>query len=448
MKTAAACLLLFALAGPWPEAHGAEAPAAGAAAPLPFSDLWQAIARQSPAQRSAALNVRTAQATETRMARYQQPQVYAESRLYNTNDPALTFMSRLGQRQVETQDLTTSSLNEPGTNSFGRATVGATLPVYEGGLGAAETAAARDVVLAQEHQLAGTRNRQFAEAFADYGSLLAYGEAALQLTGLSEQVDETLQRYEFGSAANPVGYAGLLGLKTLANRLKMLSNDLKTQEQAAQSALSTQADLDPAQWTPARVSVDAFAQQHAPAPAAGSKPSYQAKSLQAFASSANHRIEVERSALKPKAGLFVESNIATGARGTGTSYSAGAYLRWNLYSPKTYGAAEEAQLNSYALQEQANAVALQDRIATEESVRTLSSLRETLALQRTNGTLLDEQVRTSKRLFASGTIGALQLAETYSKRLDTIQGVLQMELAQLQAYRTLIVHRAELPHVQ
>ncbi len=441
--------LLAALAllpGP---ARSAEPPAAGPGAALPFPDLWKDIERHSPAQRSAELQVRTAQAAETRVSRYRLPQVYAESRLYNTNDPALTFMSRLGQRQVEAEDMTTSSLNEPGVNSFGRATVGVTLPMYEGGLGAAETASARDLIAAQESQLAGTRNQQFAGAFADYGSMLAYRDASTRLGGLSAQVDETLQRYEVGSTTNPVGYSGLLGLKTLANRIKIFSNDLSTQELAAKSALSTQADLDPAQWKPDTLSVDAFTERHAPAaPGGGPTESYQANSLKALASSANHHIEAERSALRPKAGLFVESNVATGVRGTGSSYVAGAYLSWNLFSPKSYGAAEEARLKSYALQEQANAVVQQDRIATEESVRALAALRETVALLKANDTLLDEQVRTSKRLFASGTIGALQLAETYSRRLDAIQAVLQSDLAQLQAYRALIVHRAELPHVQ
>lgn len=445
----ASIFLLVALSIPPGPARSAELPAADSGTALPFPDLWRDIERHSPAQRSAELQVRTAQATETRVSRYRLPQVYVESRLYNTNDPALTFMSRLGQRQVEAEDLTTSSLNEPGTNSFGRATLGVTLPMYEGGQGAAETASARDLIAAQESQLAGTRNQQFADAFADYGSMLAFRDASTRLTGLSAQVDETLQHYEVGSATNPVGYSGLLGLKTLANRFKILSNDLTTQEQAAKAALSTQADLDPSQWKPDPLSVDAFTQRHAPA-AAGSGPqsSYQADSLKSLASSANHHIEMERSALRPKAGLFVESNVATGIRGTGTSYVAGAYLSWNLFSPKSYGAPEEARLKSYALQEQANAVVQQDRIATAESVRTLASLRETVALLKANDALLDEQVRTSKRLFASGTISALQLAETYARRLDAIQAVLQSDLAQLQAYRALIVHRAELPHVQ
>jgi outer membrane protein TolC len=432
-------------------AHVVRAAPSDAGAPLPFSELWKQIGARSPALRGAALEAQAARASEGRLSKHRLPQVYLRGQYANTDDPASAFMTKLRQRKIEATDFVPADLNTPGSTTFGEAALGVTLPLYEGGSGAARAAAAAQAAAASEHQLGAIRVQQYAEAFGGYGALLALRGAAADVDGLAGEVDATIGRYEVGSTANPVGYAGLLGMKSLALRLKMLGNDFRAQAHTVHGTLSALAELPPENWSAEPLALEAFLQSAAPAAAGTGAPvpeSFPARSLRAAAEAAQRQADMERSVLKPQVGLFAEGSALSGDRGTGNAYVAGAYLRWNLFAPAQSGADQEAVLRSNALQERANAVVTEDRIVIAESTKTEAALRDRLALLKQSREVMDEQVRTTKRLFANGTINALQLAEAYSKRADLTQSVLQSELALLQARKNLLLHRPEAPHVQ
>jgi len=452
MKRARLWLTLLTLAVPL-SAQAAGNPG-GAPAPLPFPDLWKQVDLHSPAQRGAALETQAARAQESRAGNYRLPQVYLRGQYVNSDDPALSFMSKLRQREIESRDFTPARLNTPDAGTFGEAALGVTVPLYEGGLGSAQASAAADAARASEQDRAAIRVRQFAQAFEGYGVLLALQSAGTDVDTLAAEVGDTLSRYQLGSAANPVGYSGLLGMKSLALRLQIMGNGFRAQQRTTQATLSTLAELDAAAWIPAFEPVEAYIDAHAPR-VAGSPAqvqrepeSYPVRSLRALADSVRRKAQAERAPLLPQVGLFVEGNAAMGDRGTANSYVAGAYVRWNFYSPTQAGAAQEAILRSQALQERANAAAIEDRIAVAEGQQTEAAVRERLALLKQSQDLLDEQLRTGKRMFANGTITALQLAETYSKRVDLTQSLLESELALLQARRATILHRPEVPDAQ
>jgi hypothetical protein len=301
--------------------------------------------------------------------------VYLDARAFNTNDPAMNFFSVLGQRDARQSDFSTASvrmqpgnfldsnnqpysqlnsntmnlfapdtLNYPGSNTYQRGTVGVDLPLYEGG-------AKANIADSYDHVSKGKGYEKQAVILSEYSSnaglyaqLIFLEDYSKKVKSLKSQVQGILNSYQVGARSNPVGYSGLLGLKSVRNRLEGLETEVETRQKSIHEYLSTIAEDIGNDWTVQPEPIPIFLNKHLPAPSSEqSSPlvaeslSYQAQAMKEYAESATKAAEVEKAKFLPRAGVFGESNLYSGSRNTATSYNVGFYVQMNLYNGEDIG---------------------------------------------------------------------------------------------------------------
>ena len=401
---------------------------------LPFSSVWRAVKDASPSQKAASAGTQAAEIASDRSGRHWFPRLFVDARAYETNDPAQTFFALLGERQASSSDFLPSTLNHPGSNFFTQAGVGLDLPLFEGGARVAEheslkTAARAKALAAQE-----VLNEDYLNSTKFYGALLALQDQARLLAALQGVVDSILQKYSLGGRANPIGYSGLLGLKGLRNRLQ--AGILQSQEQirASRDSLSEMAKGLPENWVPELKEFLVFVEGALPLPKEGDhESSFAVKAAQVMVESKERASQAEKAKFLPKVGLFADEDMNGGSRGTGASYSGGAYLQWNIFSATDYGSIREAELRTAEAAGNADARALGERIQQAQARHADFASEQTIRLLNENVELLGEQTEASRKLYLSGSINALQFLEVLSRRADVLTSLTQAELELLTA---------------
>ena len=187
-----------------------------------FKAIWKLVRERAPEISAASHDLEGARIYEQRMSRHWSPRAFIEGRAFLTSDPALTFMSLLGQRQMGAADFNPQTLNQPGSGFFERGTLGLDFPLFEGGSKVAAERAAIKMTEAKSFELKSAEIAQYAEIANTYSSLISLQGQRSELHQMNENVDQILAQYKIGSKSNPVGYSGLLGLKNLRNRVEGL----------------------------------------------------------------------------------------------------------------------------------------------------------------------------------------------------------------------------------
>ncbi|MDR3606644.1 MAG: TolC family protein [Oligoflexia bacterium] len=406
-------------------------------APLSFAAVWQAVQAESPSQKAATAGYQAAEIASDRSGRHWLPRAFLNARAYETNDPAQTFFALLGERQATSNDFVPDVLNHPGSSFFTQAGVGLDFPIFEGGAKVAEHDALKSAAHARSLSLQAAVVEDYLTLTRLYGGLLIMSEQEHQLRALERTVESTLQRYQLGERGNPVGYSGLLGLKGLRNRVQAAILQNLEQVGAFRDSLFAMAKRLPEGWSVKPQEFTAFLSETLPAPKSESRqPSASVQSAQAMAESQAKAAEGERAKFLPKLGLSASEDLTNGSRGTGTSYSAGAYLQWNLFSATDYGSVREAQFKSAEANGNAEAQALGERMRQSEARHADFASTQTIQLLNENVKLLTEQTEASRKLYQSGAISALQFLEVLSRRADLLASLTQAELELLAARET------------
>ena len=384
------------------------------------------------------------------MSRHWYPRVFAEGRAFSTNDPALTFMSLLGQRQIGVSDFAPAALNQPGSSLFERGTLGLDLPLFEGGSKVAQASASSKMAEAKTFELQAEEITEYAELANAYSSILSLQRQHSELERLRESVEDTLAHYKIGAKSNPVGYSGLLGLKNLRNRLEGLKaeNSAKTAALRAQIRITASgganggaADL-PENWMPKPEDSQEFIAEHldrkVKAPQGAGK-SASVRAMHLNAESLEEAKGAEKARFLPKVGLFGTGDLYGGSRSAATSYTAGAYMQWDLLSASNFGAIAQAEHNAAAALARADAMNEHARIDEATASQSANALEMNLSLMNESAGLLEEQTTTARGLFRNGSINALQLVEVLARRADLLVSRTEAELSLAQARATLLV---------
>lgn len=385
---------------------------------LPFSKAWKIIAEQSAAIDAAENEAAAAQAASDRGDRHWLPRLYIDAKYYQTNDPGAVFFGIMQQRSLTNTDFNPNSINEPDAQSFTRAALGIDLPIYEGGAKHAEAKVLNQMADAKKWETEHTRNATYGQVLQSYGTVLIVSEQKNALQDLTNLTDRVLKSYQVGSKSNPVGYSGLLGLKSLSNRLKGLSSQYDSMLVSNRAALNELGLTDPKNWQPEKIStVDLVAKAIGKS---GTGPSSQLKSLQLQAASAQGISKAELARHLPRVGAFAETYTFDGDRDQADGYTAGLYLQWNIFNPNDFGRRREAQLKARAAESYARAMG-QNENATRAGLDAASqSLQQNLNLLADSDKLTVEQLRVAESLFRNGAINALQFTEVLSRRADLI----------------------------
>ncbi|MBK8396051.1 MAG: TolC family protein [Leptospiraceae bacterium] len=416
---------------------------------LDFGKIWTKINENSHSQKALSLEAKSAKLASNKASKHWLPRVYADARNFTTNDPALNFFSTLGQRSATNADFSTKSmrtqpsnfidtnnnlytspnyntlnlfapdtLNNPGTNTYQRGTLGVDFAIYEGG---SKTAASK----AYEKQAEGKQfeNRfvtlsEYANYAAMYGTLLTLKDQQERILSLDKTVTSILSRYQLGNRGNLVGYSGGLALKSLKNRIDGIKEETSARIESIKRSIEVSAGDIPQKWELKQQSTNSFADEYLKVSA--TEKSYMVQAMKAYAEGATEQAEAEKARVLPKVGLYGESYVYRGDRSTATSFNGGFYVQMNLYSPGDLDAIEQAKLNSKAAKERTEEAIKQEESKAKSLLEMEKALKRNLELVSENSKLMEEQMTVTQQLFSSGAINALQLTEVYSRKADLL----------------------------
>lgn len=426
MKTLKTSLIAFFLVG------GLSVPAL--AAEIGFDEIWGRVSRNAPSLRAAQNESEAAQIAEDRAARHWYPRVYSTMRAFSSNDPAVSFMGNLEQRQIGTSDFAPSALNDPGTGFFEQASIGVDLPLYEGGARTAQAEAAEKAAQARSWQAKAVRIEEYASVAGDYATLLVLLDQRTKLLDLRESVAALAKNYTIGAKSNPVGYSGLLGLKNVRNRLEGLLIENESRFDASRGRIGALAGELPEAWQPKPDRSIKFLQAVFPEGTESSESLKEgpAAAVQAarFGAEAVERMKsVERARFLPRVGLFAQGDLFAGSRSSATSATTGAYLQWDLFSAPNFGSVEQASRQSAAAEARARALENKmngDRLGAIAGAR---AAEKNIRLLDESAALLAEQTGIARTLFRNGSINALQMAEVFNRHADLLVQRAEAELA-------------------
>lgn len=388
---------------------------------LSFGSAWSKINERSAAQESSRLQTESLIGSQSRASRHWLPKVYIDARTYQTNDPGTSFFGLLEQRSIKQTDFSVDSINHPDPHVYTRGALGVDLALYEGGMKSSQVDLLEHSVAAQKSVTSQIQIEQYSAVGLSYGSIAVLEQQRSRLQELSSEVTRMINGYQLGSKSNPVGYSGLLGMKSLANRLSGLIKQYEAQSRSHYAALS-EMGLKDQNWSPDDIESIAFVNRYFSDFSKQDEflSSYKIESARENAKASEEMANMEKAKFLPRAGAFAETFVFNGSRDTATGYTAGLYLQWSLYDPSSYGSLREAKLKSMAAAKYSEASDQQERAERAALNETLKSFRQNIELLNDSHKLLVEQSKMTETLFRNGSINALQIVEILSRRADLI----------------------------
>ncbi len=402
---------------------------------LSFPTVWNKINSDSVAQEASKLQTEALSESQSRASRHWLPRLYLDAKSYQTNDPGASFFGLLEQRSIEQSDFNPDSINHPDTQIYTRGALGIDLALYEGGMKTAQVDALKHSVAAQQNETSQIQLEQYSQVSLAYGSILVLQEQKNRLQVLGAEMSRMIKGYQLGNKSNPIGYSGLLGMRSLANRIAGLINQYDGQNNAYIQMLSAMG-LKDQRWTPeASTDAHSFVDQYLNASTSkfDSISSYKSDSAKENVKASIEAAKMIDAKFLPKVGAFAESFVFSGNRATANGYNAGVYLQWSLFDPSDYGSAQEAKLKSLAAAKNSEASDQQERAERAALSESIKSIRDNIALLNDSNKLLNEQAKMTETLFRNGSINALQIVEVLSRRADLITQQGEAELGLIKA---------------
>jgi hypothetical protein len=398
-----------------------------------FEAIWSAIESRSPGIKSEAIEKEAAELQLSRAKGHWAPRLLLNAGVVSTNDPATSLFSTLGSRSLQATDLNPSLMNSPERQIFKNGNIVLDWALYEGGSREYSVKGASLLSESQAISVSARRNELYAELARDYGKLLALNAERADLLGLKEKLSRLVDRYRVGSRDNPVGYSGLLGMRSLIHRLEgILAENSAGSESLLESIrirsgiesiqVSSITGNDPVDFMKGRLQRNLG--NH-------SSSSLRVMEMRLRSTAQSEFSMAERSRWLPRVGLFARGNLLSGPRDTGTSTDLGAYLQWTLFDASNVGAYREASLRSSASMKRSEELAEKSLIVQRGLQTSLPMLEGNLKRARASLEITAEQVAVTESLFKNGSVNALQFAEVLSRRADVIESRKQIELALL-----------------
>lgn len=402
---------------------------------VPVEEVWHEIRQNSPALKADVLQREAANEHSLRLGRHWYPRFYLDGRGYSTNDPAQSFIGRLEQRQLVSNDFALDELNHPSGQTFARGALGVDLALYQGGSSTAMSDSAQAMNRAAKSQLADTEVKIYTQTAQSYGVLVVTQSQLHQALELQNQIDRTLKSYKLGSKSNPVGHSGLLGLRSARNRVEGLIRQIQTTNKS-HFILLREMGFARQDWQPRPNQLPQYIEQSFHV---GASESARLGAARAQADAALSAVQAENARLRPQIGIFAEETLFHGDRATASGYSAGLYLQWNIWNGVDSGAGRESQLRAEAAAQRVSALRSQERAQIQSLDEARSTLKENFRLLDASQQMLAEQAQVSGELFRSGALNALQMAEIYSRQADVLNQELELALQWLEKSAQLMI---------
>lgn len=400
-----------------------------------LENLWKKSYRQALAIKASHENTDASKIEKERSEKYWYPQVYATGNSFVTNDPGTNMFGLLSQRDIKQSDFMPDALNHPKGSLFTKGTVGVNLPLYQGGEKTAVSKAMTSMFEAKKKEETFTGINFYSEFVKTYTSAMALQVQAAGLKKVKATLDTLMSNYKIGNKSNMLGYSGLLGLKSLNHKLAAISDENTAKTNANLKALGELSGEETKLQFQDTLDIKGVISEYLASDKSEYVPTEKINSLFDNAKAAKEFIDAEKSRNLPRVGVFAETYAFNGDRKTGTGYSTGVYLNWNLFSGNDIGAADQAISRSHAAQYYAQAVSQKEKMEFLGMKEMQAALVKTLVTLDDSEKLLDEQIKIANTLFQNGMINALQLVEVLSRRVDLIglQTEAQMNLINVES---------------
>lgn len=390
---------------------------------LSFPSLWEELKKSSVTLESAQSAEETSYYQSKEASLHWIPQLGVSGRLFRTQDPSLVFISQLNQRALQTNDFNPDTLNHPQSATFTQLSAGLDFPLFEGLSKRAQAKAQDQLYQAQQKNTQQAFIQEYTSLAKSYLGLVGTQQSIKQLHALQQQTQNLLQQYKVGSAENPVGYSGKLGLQNTNLRIESTLNQIEQEQFSQTQWIQQKIKIEPPLISELKAqSFDAFLQElNSILPKQDLiKPSLQEESARLQATASDYAITAERARFLPKVGLFAQQNFTYGSRSFASAYAAGLYLQWNLLDSQSLYKTKIARVHSSQVQAQARSVEQESQIQRIQLISTEELLQKNSTLLIQSEKLLHEQILTAFKLFKSGSISALQLSEVLNRRIDLI----------------------------
>jgi outer membrane protein TolC len=388
-----------------------------------LEELIKSTNENSLAQKAANEDLEVAGVVKERSSRHWLPKVYLTGQSFFSNDPGTALFGKLSQREIQSSDFLSVSLNHPESTLYSKAVIGVNLPLYEGGEKTSINKAMIFLSDSKVSQAKAVRNEIYVEIVKNYlvGKNLTLEKS--DLSKIKSTIDSIINRYQVGNKSNQLGYSGLLGLKSLKNKITALLAENTAKLSATEKGLAELSGANINYKYSNDTTVESLIEEYLSYSENQYTPSDKVKSFFQNAQSSNEIIGAEKSRNLPRFGLFGESFAFRGNRATGTGYTTGIYLNWNLFSSSDYGASTEAIHKSKAAQYLAEATQQKEKVEYEGFKDSLGAINHSLLLLNESENYLEEQTKISHTLFKNGLINALQYVEVLSRRIDLIKSI-------------------------
>lgn len=392
-----------------------------------LDELIKVTSANSLAQKAADENVSAANIEKERSTKHWLPQVYLTGQSFLSNDPGTALFGKLSQREILNSDFMPDALNHPATSVYTKAAIGVNLPLYEGGQKVAMKNAMTFMSEAKISEAKAIQDEFYSEVVKNYFLGKNLNIEKNELNKIEATIDSIISRYKIGNRDNQLGYSGLLGLKSLKNKIVALKVENKSKNSAIDKALSELSGSNQDLKYSGNSSLSSLLNEYL----SYSENQYVASNkIEAFfnnAKSAKEAIDAEKSRNLPRIGLFGEGYAFNGDRALGKGYTLGVYLNWNLFSSSDYGVGREAIHKSKAAQYFAEASLQKEKVEYVGLKDALVAVKSSLVLLDESENYLEEQTKISHNLFRNGLINALQYVEVLSRRVDLIKSKSEAE---------------------
>lgn len=397
-----------------------------------FHQIWSEILSRSYMEKSHQFKLEQLNESKERISNQWMPKIYLEAQALSSNEPANVLFGKISSGHIEESDFGNDRLNRPGHNFFQKGTVGLNLSLYEGGITAEQASIADANLDAQKNLHMQSRLAQYSAVAHYYSNIGIFRSYLEKVAFMKKDISSAIKSYEIGQKSNPVGYSGLLGMKSFLIRLQGLEIHFRSQISQSLTALrelglpNPQEDefdiQDGKEFVQKYLSINSNDRKNI------SDSSFGISAQRSSLIVQKKLYEIEKTLYRPKLGFFAESGIVGGSRGSQVSNSVGLYLQWSLFDSSERFRYKEALLNYQAFDSEVLAKTQEEKTQIKIFEEREKSLYANFDILQQSDQILNDQLQVVTKLFRNGNISALQLVEVLNRRLDVLTQKIDVEL--------------------
>lgn len=379
-----------------------------------FDSIWLKIKNRAPYLKASQSELNAATEAEERAKNHYLPKLYLRGETYNTDDAGGSFFGNLNQRAVSQADFNPTTLNEPERKTYTTTHLTASLPLYEGGMKMNGKRAKSEYKNAKSAERDYNETELFSKSANLYGTLLSLKENRQSLTSMHEELSKIITNYNIGAKENPLGYSGLLGLKSLLLRLE---GEMEKNERAFDAIISMLSTLAGETITIHESDLSQFCKESF---VFSDSKSHKLRSLDFYAKSLSFAKDAEKANFLPHISLFADRSFNHGERDSAGATTVGINLTWELFNGENIGAISEASEKALAMKYMHTAQLENESMIKTENQSKITAIDANLSrLLKANQNLIEQSAITT-RLFKNGIVNVLQLIEVLNRRVDMI----------------------------